>query len=179
MKNIFWLVFVFMFQINGWAQVKKIPVSVKTNEQRLKEQANQMGACLLKSDMKGFAKFSYPVLVKNMGGEDNFVKVLESGNSQMRKQGNTFMTINYGEPSKIITQGNELQTTLPQTIQMKVNGGHVVAKSTLIAISTNKGLNWYFIEPPNQSIREIQKAFPNLSNQLLVPPKTKPRFYKY
>lgn len=173
------MILISLIQLNGWAQKSKPMTPVQSNEQRIKEQANQMAACLLKNDMRGFAKFTYPLLIQKMGGDQKFIQTLEGGTAQMRRQGNTFMSIDFGEPTKIISYKKELQSTIFQTIQMKVSGGHVVSKSTLIAISTNNGLNWYFIEPPNQSIQEIQKAFPNLSNQLLIPPRSKPRFFKY
>jgi len=41
-------------------------------------------------------------------------------------------------------------------------------KNTVIAISSNKGKNWTFINTLNQSKENLIKAFPNLSKNLEI-----------
>jgi hypothetical protein len=144
---------------------------------RIKEQAETMGQFILKSDYKSFAKFTYPKVLELMGGEKKMIELMENESKEMESEGYRFLKITIGEPSKIITIGNELQCTLPETIEMKVPNGKLVIKSTLIAISIDKGKNWYFVDTSDNNMLTLKKTLPNLSGELVIPEKQQPIFY--
>lgn len=50
--------------------------------------------------------------------------------------------------------------------------GQPVTESTLIAISTDNGKNWYFVDTPGKDIQTMKKALPNLSGELVIPKET-------
>jgi len=143
----------------------------------VKEQAETMGQLLLKKDFKSFAKFTYPKIVEMMGGEQKMIEVMEKGSKEMESEGTSFLNVTIGEPTKIITMENELQCMLQQTIEMKVPNGRLITKSTLIAISTDNGKNWYFVDTSGKDIQAMKEALPNLSGELIIPEKQQPTFY--
>jgi len=96
----------------------------------------------------------------------------------MESEGIIILNVTIGEPSKIITYGNELQCILPQTIEMKVPNGRLFSKSTLIVISTDNGKNWFFIDASGRDIQTMNKIFPNLSTELTIPNEEEPMFYR-
>jgi hypothetical protein len=61
---------------------------------------------------------------------------------------------------------------------MKVPGGRVTSNASLIGISSDNGNNWTFIDTHGADLKTIQKSIPGLSNELLLPEKEKPVFYK-
>ncbi len=156
-------------------QTKSIELSDNTE---VKLQAESMAQLLLKSDFKSFSKFTHPKVIEMMGGEEKMIETLESGTKAMAAEGTGFLSISIGEPSKIISINNELQCTLSQTIEMKVPNGKLTAKSTLIAISTNNGKSWYFIDTSGKNIETMQKLLPNLSSDLVISANEKPVFSK-
>jgi hypothetical protein len=95
-------------------------------------QAQIMGQLLLKKNFNAFVKYTYPKVVEMMGGETKMIEVLEKGSKQMESEGVKFLNVTIGQPSKIIAIDNELQCTLPETIEMKVPGGKLITRSTLI-----------------------------------------------
>ena len=133
---------------------------------------------LLKRDFEAFAKFTYPKLIEMIGGEKKMVDILKNGEKEMDKGGIKFLNVTIGEPSSIITKGNELQCTIPQTIEMKVPNGKLITKSTLIGISTDGGKHWYFVDTSGKSIQALQKMLPNLSSDLIIPAQGEPVLYK-
>ncbi|HYV93672.1 MAG TPA: hypothetical protein VE978_17995, partial [Chitinophagales bacterium] len=145
---------------------------------QIKEQAEAMAQLLLKKDFKSFAKFTHPKIVEMMGGEQKMIEGMEKDLKEMESQGTGFLNVTIGEPSKVIVVNNELQSTVPQTIEMKVPNGRLVAKSTLIAISTDNGKTWYFIDTSGKDIQAMKKIFPNLSEELVISEKQQPIFYK-
>jgi len=144
----------------------------------IKSQAETMRQLMLKEDFSAFAKFTYPKVIEMMGGKEKMVEVMKRGSQQMESEGTKFLNVTIGEPSKIITTGSELQCTLPQTIEMKVANGKLITKSTLIAISTNNGKNWYFLDTSGKNIQTMHKILPNLSTELVISDKKEPTFHK-
>jgi len=144
----------------------------------IKEQANIMGQFLLKKDFNSFTKFTHPKIMEMMGGKQKMIEVMERGSKEMKAEGTDFLNVTFGKPSQIITEKNELQCTLPQTIEMKVPNGKLVYNSTLIAISIDKGRNWYFLDTSGKDIQSMKNLIQNLSKELLIPKQQQPTFYK-
>lgn len=142
----------------------------------IKEQGEKMAASFMQQDFNSFANYNYPKVVEMMGGKEKMVEVLESGIKSMQEQGSTFLNVTVGDPSDVITIGEELQCTVPQTTEMKVPDGRVVSESTLIAISSDKGANWYFFDTSGKDIATLKQTLPNLSDALVIPQNTKPVF---
>ena len=142
------------------------------------EQAEAMGLLLLSKDFSSFSKYTYPMIIVMMGGKQVFVETLERGYEEMEAGGTTISKVIFGKPSQIITEENELQCTLSQEIEMKVPNGRLVSKSTLIAISTDNGENWYFIDTSGKDFQTMKNVLPNLSVNLVIPRQQQPAFYE-
>ena len=155
------LFFVFAFLTSN-AQVKEAA-------QNLKQQSLKMGSAFIGGDYRTFAHYTYPLILKSMGGASKMVAILTKGTNDMRAQGMNFNNITFDEPSKIIKSGNELQATIAQHTDIKVPNGRAVSTSTLIAISTDNGINWTFIETSNKDMSTLKKALPNLSSSIRIP----------
>lgn len=171
--RIVFLFFLF-YSVNSYA----IGPDSSIYSKRIKEQAKTMGDFMLKKDFKSFAKYTYPKALELMGGVDNMIKLMEDAEKGMTQNGSYFMNVTLGEPSKVIETAEELQCTIPQVIEMKVSNGTLLVKSTLIAISMDKGKNWCFVDTAEKSILEMKKVLPNLSEKLYLPPSQEPIFHK-
>ncbi|MBS1747380.1 MAG: hypothetical protein JST21_14525 [Bacteroidetes bacterium] len=136
-----------------------------------------MSTAFLASDYTTFAKYTYPKIVEMMGGANNMAEVLTKTTANMKAQGMSFSNITFGEPSAIIKSGNELQCTIPQHIELKLTQGRLVNTSTLIAISTDNGKNWTFVDTSNKDMATLRKALPNLSSAISIPPPQQPVRY--
>jgi hypothetical protein len=152
------------------AQVKEAP-------QNIKQQAAKMGAAFVSSDYKTFANYTYPLILKSMGGAAKMVAVLTKTTNDMKLQGMSFSNITFDEPSKIVKSGKELQATIAQHTEIKLSQGRLVSTSTLIAISTDNGSNWTFIDTSNKDMATLRKALPNLNPSITIPPQQPPVRY--
>jgi hypothetical protein len=144
----------------------------------IRKQAEMMGQLLIQKDFNSFTKFTYPKIVEMMGGKQKMIEVMEKGSKEMEAEGTGFLKVTFGEPSQIITEKNELQCTLSQEIKMKVPNGQLLTESTLIAISTDNGKNWYFLDTSGKDILTMKSMLPNLSKNLVIPNQKQPTFYK-
>ncbi len=151
---------------------------VKEASQNLKQQANKMAQAFIIGDYKTFVSYTYKPMVQGTGGAAKMEQSLAKVVNDMKLKGMSFNAITFDEPSKIIKSGKELQATIAQHTDIKVPDGRAVSTSTLIAISTDNGVNWTFIDTSNKNIEALRKAMPNLSPSITIPPPQPPVRYK-
>jgi hypothetical protein len=147
---------------------------VKDAPQNLKQQASKMGVAFIKGDYKTFASYTYPSVVKMMGGAGKMVDVLKKITTNMKNEGVSFDNTVFDEPSKIEISGKELQATIKQHTEIITPQGILISTSTLIAISTDNGSNWSFVDTSNKDMATIRKVIPGLSKSIYILPQLPP-----
>ena len=105
------------------------------------------------------------------------IEVLKRTTNEMKAKGMSFSSITFDEPSKVVKSGKELQATIIQHTEIRLQNGRLVSTSTLIAISKDEGVNWTFIDTSNKDIATMRKALPNLSPSIVIPPQPPPVRY--
>lgn len=135
----------------------------------LKQQASRMGIAFVGGDYTTFANYTYPLILKSMGGAVKMAAILTKSTKGMKAQGMIFSNITFDEPSKIVKSGKELQASIAQHTEIKLSQGRLISTSTLIAVSTDNGINWTFIDTSNKDMATLRKALPNLSPSISIP----------
>jgi hypothetical protein len=79
-----------------------------------------------------------------------------------------------GEPGEIIAYKDQLQCVVPQYTDMQTPMGRLSLSSSLIAISTDKGKNWYFVDTNMYKTDKLTAVLPDLSPKLVIPPQQQP-----
>jgi hypothetical protein len=156
--------------LQSYGQVKEAP-------QNIKQQAGKMAQAFISGDYKTFVSYTYKPMVQGTGGAAKMEQSLAKVVNDMKLKGMSFNNITFDEPSTIVKSGKELQATIAQHTDIKVPNGRAVSTSTLIAISTDNGVNWTFIDTSNKNIEALRKAMPNLSPSITIPPPQPPVRY--
>jgi len=150
---------------------------VKEASQNLKQQANKMAQAFISGDYMTFVSYNYKPMVQGTGGtvkmEQSLLKVL----ANMKAKRMSVSAITFDEPSTIVKSGKELQATIAQHTDIKMTYGRSVSTSTLIALSTDNGVNGTFLDTSNKDISALRKAIPNLSTAITIPPQQLPVHY--
>lgn len=150
-------------------------ISAQPAESILKSQALEMGKAMVSGDSKEFSKYMLPELVTAGGGTEKLTQMMDSMFAMFKTFGGQVKKITYGNPGKIITFNKELQTTLPQTTEVTSTLADVILTSTLVAISRDKGKNWFFFDPAMNKAEHLKGKLPPLSPEIVVPP-PQPKF---
>lgn len=129
----------------------------------IKQEATTMAKLMLNSNDENFSEQVFPSLIKKIKGDRGLIIMMRE-NIKFTKIKN----ITFEDPSPIIRHNNELQCTIKETMEIAVQTKKIIIKSTLIAISKDKGKRWYFIDA-NQSLKTLQQSLPNLSDSLFIP----------
>lgn len=125
-----------------------------------------------------YIKYVHPKIVAMMGGKQKMVTVLKKTMKDMEEKGISFIEMNCGEPSPVISTKATLQCVVPQHIQLKTEGGKLLTTGYLIAISSNNGKTWHFIDSSSKTLEELKETFPDLSSQIVIPERSQPEFIK-
>lgn len=136
----------------------------------LNEQAMLMSYMLGKNDIKGYVEFVHPAVLEMMGGKEQYINQLENSRKDMKKLGISYLMVKSGTPSAIIRYGNELQCVVPQVVEIKTTAGVMRNESSLIAVSTDEGQTWLFIDTGGKDLQGVKEYFPKLSDELIIPP---------
>lgn len=141
----------------------------------IKTQAMDMAKALLRKDFPAFVKYMHPKIIALAGGKDKLINRMDTMNVTAAQFGAEIKKVLIGNPSNIIHYKNELQATVPQTTEMVSGFGSVTFETSLIAISPDEGKHWYFIDTSVYNVKDVQKAMPDLSPDLVIPPAKPPK----
>ena len=174
MKPLLTITAVYIYSLS-FCQQAKLDTSKVVGQLKLYSQ--RMRQSLTDNNFTEFANFVYPPIIKMAGGRDKMIELTKKTFKDLEDQGFKISDITIDDPSIIINSANRLQCVIQENLIIKVNGGHLVAKSYLIAISEDEGKKWYFIETSGKTLEEIKSIIPFLSNKIMLPKKEQPLFY--
>jgi len=154
-----------------------VPVRVYSQnpETVIKIQAMDMARAVLAKDVNKLVGYMPPKLVADAGGKDKLLMARDTLNKYMKQFGAEIKKVTIGNPGKIISYKKLLQATVPQTTEVKFMAGTAILESTLIAISEDKGLHWYFVDTSIYRGDKLKSSLPDLSPELIIPPMKPPK----
>lgn len=145
-------------------------------QNNIQQQATDMGKALIRRDYLSYVNFTHPKLLKEMGGKEKMAASIRQQMEQMEQKGTQVLDLKYGTPSSIVKQKDEFQCTIPQMMTLKIQQGKIMAKSTLIAISQDKGEHWFFVDAGDRDLATLRASLPNISKLLTLPTPEPPKF---
>jgi len=152
-----------------------VPAQSQPLQAAVKAQANDMAKAVLAKDVNKLATYIPPKLLAEVGGKEKMMIARDTVNKLMQQFGAEIQKVTIGEPGKIISYKKQLQTTLPQTTEVKFLSGKIIMESTLIAVSEDKGMHWYFVDNAIYRGEKLKSALPDISPELVIPPMKKPK----
>jgi hypothetical protein len=139
--------------------------------QTLKSQAAESSKALLSENFPRLLELTHPAVVKGVGGETRFVKMMTDNAATMKKQGFAIVNIVQAEPGEIVTVGDEAFAIVPFRMKIVTPEGASEAPSYLIAASTDRGRTWKFIDGGgiNRNREKLTRMLPNFPDKLELP----------
>ena len=137
--------------------------SVASNNARL--QSDRMAQAFLHLDYQTFARYTYPGLIKMLGGPDKMEAILKQGKDMMDQQGLQLKSINMSGPASIVKAPDTWQCVLREEMIYST----FTDITYMVGLSSDKGLHWTFINAGKKDLSTLRKPFPELSTQLVIP----------
>jgi hypothetical protein len=142
----------------------------------IKVQAMDMGSAFMKNDFATFSKYIHPSIIAYAGGKGRMKTAMDSAYVMMQQFGARFKRYAIGEPGPIVTYNNQLQAVVPISTTVTSLLGDLIAESSMIVISPDKGKNWWFIDTNIYNADKLKKIMPDISPKLVIPPPKRPKF---
>jgi len=162
----------------GFAYSQTNTIDTVVADANLKKSADNMAKLFIEKDYTHYVKYINPKIVANTGGNDKMIVLVKQSVDEMKSKGITFKDLSIGNISPVVITKAGLQSVVQELLTLKMNEGRVEATSYLIALSADKGKTWTFIDTSGKPLAEMQKMFPSLSNELVIPEKQQPQFFK-
>jgi hypothetical protein len=136
---------------------------------KVRHDAEAMMQATINGDFKTVIKYSYPPLLKSVGGEDKMIAYLEKSLADMKSRNTIVKAVEIGPPGVIVKSRKKLYSVVPEKVSIQSNGVLVYVNSTLVGISYNNGVDWCFIDTGNLSDKQIKQIFPDVYDKLSIP----------
>lgn len=159
-------------------QAQTISYDSTTAVTNLRTSAQSMGRLFIRKEYDEYVNYIHPNVFRLFGGKDSMIIYLKGILKTMEDQGFTVDSISVEDPPGIIYSGTELEAVVPQILRIKTNSGILISRGYLLAVSTDKGVTWKFIDLAGGTAEEARKIIPSLSQKIVIPERTKPIFYK-
>ena len=156
-------------------QQPKAQVSEAAQAQRVKEQAQELADSMLRDDFEKVIDFTYPKLVSLLGGREAAIAAMKQESSEMLSDNMQLVSNTVGEPRDFVQVEGERYAIDPNTMQIRVPEGMLVGEAFMIAVSTDGGQNWTFVDSGggNANPKLLRDLFPTAADRLRIP-ETKP-----
>jgi hypothetical protein len=112
--------------------------------------------------------------IKFVGGRERVVKELTTGKADMARDGWAFDHVDIDAPQEIVEGGARLFAIVPQRVTMRSPQGHVLQRGYLLAISSDAGQSWKFIDGAGLTVENVKKIVPGFPTTIELPEHTKP-----
>ena len=143
-------------------------------KKNLELQADQLAQAFIGGDYKTLVHFTHPAIVEKLGGPEKSIDYLKKQVTELNDQGVKFKTLKMGFPEKFVQAGTEIHTLIPETIYMTVPRGILKSDSYLIAVTKDRGKNWYFIDTASIDSSNVRQTLPNYNFELRIPKQKEP-----
>ncbi|MES2378074.1 MAG: hypothetical protein V4553_15910 [Bacteroidota bacterium] len=154
-----------------------LTLSINVNAQyamKIKHDAEEIAKAVVSNDFKTVVKYTHPIVIRMVGGPDKMIALMNKGLETMKAQGAAITGSEIGEPGKILNTKTALYSVVPQKVTMTSNGTKFYSTSSLLAISSNNGASWYFVDAGNITDAQIKQIFPEIYGKLTIPKRSEP-----
>jgi hypothetical protein len=148
--------------------------STVENFPSLAAQAKEVNDAFGRKDFARVADMTYPRLVENLGGRDRMVFSITKEMKQMEAEGVVFLSSSAGAPTQVIHLEGTIYAVLPTILKVKAQDGIFQSDGSMIAISSDRGANWTFIDAGGKDQKQLKSLLPAAADKLNLPPEKPP-----
>lgn len=128
-----------------------------------------MATLMMQHNYKQMAYYTYPQIVQAMGGPDKMAEKVSQAVDEMQSHGVAFKSVTIGNIGDMVKSGVHLYSVVQQILQLSNNGAIITNSAYLLAISSDNGKRWYFVDTAPFKHQNIKQLFPDYPNGLVIP----------
>ena len=155
------------------AQALPSPPSAVQNYPNLTAQTKQLEDAFSRKDYAKVIDLTYPKMVEYAGGREKMLAETTNEIQSMEMEGVHILSSTYAPPTQFVSDSTGIYAVIPVVSKVKATDGIFQTEGSLIAVSTDGGQNWTFLDASGKDQTELKKVLPNLE-RFNLPPEKKP-----
>ncbi|MFN2577707.1 MAG: hypothetical protein ABR607_08455 [Pyrinomonadaceae bacterium] len=130
-------------------------------------QSSELTDAFGKKDYARFVNLIHPKVIEMAGGREQMIAEMTKELKEMEDEGVVVLSSSCGEPTQFVHDGSDsIYAVLPITLKTKAQAGIFQSESTMIAVSSDGGANWKFIDASGKDQGELKKLIPGVADKL-------------
>src|SRR5256885_6323453 len=130
-------------------------------------QAQEMSDAFARKDYQRFVDLTYPKVIEMAGGRDKMLSSMTQQIKEMEAEGVVMLSSSSGAPTQFVRDSGSIYALLPMTVKAKAKDGIFQSEGSTIAVSSDGGANWTFVDRSEEHTSELQSPC-NLVCRLLL-----------
>jgi hypothetical protein len=135
----------------------------------IKTQAEEVSQAVIKGDFKKLADMTHPKIVSQLGGKEQLIDASEKAMQSMKSLGFELKGISVGTALEPVESNKELYSVIPFSISLTKIKEEITRESFYIAVSSDKGKKWTFLDGSQLSETNIKQVLPDFPSDLKLP----------
>lgn len=140
----------------------------------VQQEARRCAQSLLANNYTAIFEYTHERVIEKAGGKQKMMSALELGIAGMKARDMKLLDAKIGDAQPPKKVGTWLVSIIPQTIILQVREKKITQASHLIGISSDGGKTWKFIDAGPLTEERLYGLFPELKDQVALPPKSEP-----
>ncbi len=142
--------------------------------ERIRQAAKENSTAFTTANYDRLVDLTYPKVVELLGGREKMIELLRRGAEDMKSHGSAILGADIAEPKEVITAGDKRFAIVPMIVHIKVPQGTVRTNGFLLAVSTDQGKAWTFIDGAGLTREKLTQVFPDFPSEVSLPAPERP-----
>ena len=148
--------------------------SPEATPEAIRKTAQACADALQKGDYEAFVEYTHPKIIAMVGGKKKMMDMIKSGMDELNKAGMTIISYKIEAPAEAISVGDDLAAIVPTSLEMKSKTDKITQRSYLLAVSSDNGKHWTFVDGAGLDDEKVKVIIPNPPKELKLPAKAEP-----
>ena len=150
------------------------PAATAENYPTLTARTKEICDAFTNKDYLKVLEMTYPKVIETAGGRDKMLATMRSEIKDMETQGVDLLSTTPGPPAQFVHDAGSIYAVVPITMKIKAQEGTFQTDGSLIAISSDGGTNWTFIDAAGEDDKDLRVLSPSTLDKLKVPAEKPP-----
>ena len=150
------------------------PAPSVENYPALLARAQEVNDAFRRRDFARMVDLTYPKVIETAGGRDKMIAALAKGMKEMEAEGVSVLSSTAEAPIQIVHVSEWIYAVVPTTLKVKARDGIFKTESSMIGVSSDRGVNWTFIDAGGKDHTQLKSYLPAPADALKLPAEKEP-----
>lgn len=144
-------------------------INAQDYDAKVLEDLKSYHVSLISKNFDQAVDFTYFNIVSSAGGRASMLDILKEERQNLKSQGIVVTDYLAQEVLQTIEHEEEIHCIVTQEVTLKIGSDRFRGKEYVLAISSDKGLSWTFVELKSQDLESLKHFVPFYSEEMTIP----------